>query len=62
MLHPRKKRGVPAVGQQRSIRLVSMRIRVLSLGLLSKLGIHSCRELWCRLQTQLRSGIAETVV
>ena len=30
--------------------------------LLSGSRIHHCRELWCRLQMQLRSGIAVAVV
>ena len=35
-----------------------MRLRVQSLALLSGLRIWRCCELWCRLQTQLRSCIA----
>ena len=38
-----------------------MRSRVRSLALLSGLRIHRCHELWCRLQTQLRSRIAVAV-
>ena len=47
---------VPIVAQQNQIQLVSMRIRVLSLALLTGWGIQCCRELWS--QKQLRSGIA----
>ena len=32
------------------------------LALLNGLKIQRCRELWCRLQTQFRSGIAVAVV
>ena len=35
-----------------------MRLRVRSLPLLSGLTIRRCRELWCRLQTQLGSRVA----
>ena len=35
-----------------------MRLQVPSLALLSGLRIRPCRELWCRSQTQLRSGVA----
>ena len=38
-----------------------MRTQVPSLALLSGLRIWRCRELWCRWQTQLRSGIDVTV-
>ena len=38
-----------------------MRLQVQSLPLLSGLTIRRCRELWCRLQTQLGSGIAVAV-
>uniref|UniRef100_A0A8D0Q4B3 Uncharacterized protein n=2 Tax=Sus scrofa TaxID=9823 RepID=A0A8D0Q4B3_PIG len=40
------------------IRLGTMRLRVRSLALLRGLRIQCCRELWCRLQMQLRSCIA----
>ena len=40
------------------IRLVTMRLRVWSLASLSGLRIQPCRELWCRLQTRLGSGVA----
>ena len=43
------------------IRLVSMRVQVQSLGLLSGLRIWHCPELWCRSQTWLRSGGAVAV-
>ena len=39
-----------------------MRMQVGSLGLLSGLRIRHCRELWCRLQTQLRSDVSVTVM
>ena len=39
-----------------------MRTWVWSLALLSGLGIQRCRELWCRLQVQLRSCVAVAVV
>ena len=42
--------------------LVSMRMRVLSLALLSGLRIWYYDELWYRLQTWLRSGVAVGVV
>jgi len=38
-----------------------MRICVQSLALLSGLRIRSCRELWCRLQMHLGSGVAVAV-
>ena len=53
----KKKKGVPIVGQQKRIRLVSMRMWVRSLASLSGLGIWCCRELWCRSQTRLGSGV-----
>ena len=43
-------------GQQ--IWLGTMRLQVWSMALLSGLWIRCCHELWCRSQTQLRSGIA----
>ena len=42
-------------------RLVSMRIQVQSLASLSELRIRHCHDLWCRLQIQLRSGVAVAV-
>ena len=38
-----------------------MRLWVRSLALLSGLRIRRCRELWCRLQTRLRSCVAEAL-
>ena len=55
-------RGVPLVAQQKRIRLGTMRLRVRSLALLSELRIQRCCELWCRLQTRLRSCVAVAVV
>ena len=52
---------VPTVTQWKETRLVSMRRRVQSLALLSGLKIQRCRELWCRLQMQLGSGVAVAV-
>ena len=46
---------VPIVVQQKQIRLVSMRLRVPFLASLSGSGIQHCHEMWCRLQTWLRS-------
>ena len=48
--------GVPSVA-----RLVSMRMCVQSLVLLSGLRIRHCHEMWCRLQMQLKSHIAVAV-
>ena len=48
--------------QQKQIRLGTMRFQVRSLALLSGLRIRHCHELWCRLQTWLRPGIAVAVV
>ena len=44
--------------QQKLILLGTMRLWARSLALLSGLKIRHCRELLCRLQTRLRSGIA----
>ena len=44
------------------IRLGAMRLRVRSLPLLSGLMIRRCRELWCRLQSQLGSHVAVALV
>ena len=54
--------GVPVVVQWKWIRLGTMRLRVPSLALLSGLRIWCCRELRCRSQMQLWSGIAAAVV
>ena len=43
------------MAQQNQIRLISMRMQVWSLASLIVLRIQSCRELWCRSQTWLRS-------
>ena len=50
------------MAQQKQIRLGTMRLRVQSLASLSVLRIWHCRELCCRSQTQLGSGIAVAVV
>ena len=49
--------GVPIATQQKQILLVSMRMHVLSLSLLSGWGIRLCHELWYRLQMRLGSSI-----
>jgi len=49
------------VAQQKRIQLGTMRWQVRSLASLSGLRIQCCRELWCRLQARLRSGIAVAV-
>ena len=54
--------GVPVVAQRKQIHLGTMRLRVQSLALLSRLRIWHCRELRYRLQTWLRSLIAVAVV
>ena len=55
--------GVPTVLLNRKkIQLVSMRIWVQSLALLSGLRIRPCQRLGCRSQRQLRSGIAVAVM
>ena len=53
--------GVPIMAQWYRAQLVSMRIVVQSLSLLSELRIQCCHELWCSLQTLLRSDVAVTV-
>ena len=53
---------VPIVAQWEQIQLVSMRMWVRSLALLSGLGIWHCHELWCRSQTRLGSHVAVAVV
>ena len=53
--------GVPIVAQQLGTRLLSMRMHIRSLALLSGLRIPHCPELWCRLQTQLGSCIIVAV-
>ena len=54
--------GVPVVAQRKQIQLVSIRMWVQSLGLLSGLAIQHCHELWCRLQMQLRSHVTVAVM
>ena len=54
--------GVPIMAQWKQIRLGTMRFGVRSLTLLNGLRIQSCRELWCRLQILLGSGIAVAMV
>ena len=44
------------------IQLISMKLLVQSLALLSGLRIWHCPELWCRLQIRLSSGVAVAVV
>ena len=53
-----RRHGVPIVAQGKRIRLGTMRFPVRSLASLSGLKIWHCRELWCRWQTRLRSGVA----
>ena len=54
-------KGVPVVALQKQIWLASLRMQVWSLGSLRGLRIgHRC-ELWCRLQTWLRSGVVVAV-
>ena len=48
--------------QGKQIELASMRMQVQSLTSLSGLRIWHCLELWCRLQTWLRSDVAVAVV
>ena len=52
----------PLEAQQKQTRLVSIRTQVRSLASLSGLSIWPCRELRCRLQMWLESGIAVAVV
>ena len=47
--------------QWKRIQLVSMRMQVGSLASLNALRIRRCRELWCRSQTLLGSGVAVAV-
>ena len=56
-----RKPGVPVVAQRKWIWLVSMRMRVQSLALLSGLRTRCCHELWYRSQIWLRSGVAVAV-
>ena len=50
--------GLPIVAQRKRTQLVSKRMQIQSLALLSELRIWHCRELWCSLQTWLRSDVA----
>ena len=50
--------GVPVVVQWKRIRLGTMKLWVRSLVSLSGLRIQRYRELWCRSQTRLGSGVA----
>ena len=54
--------GIPVVVQQKWIWLVSMKMQVWSLALLSGLRIRCCCELWCRSQMQLGSLSTVAVV
>ena len=54
--------GDPAVAHRKQTQLVSMKTQVQSLAPFRGLRIQCCHELWCRLQTWLRSGVAGTVV
>ena len=54
--------GVPIMVQRKRIQLGTTRLRVPTLASPSGLGIQDCRELWCRLKTQLGSGVAVAVV
>ena len=53
--------GLPIVVWLKWIQLGIMRLQVRSLASLSWLRIQRCRELWCRLQTQLGSHVAVAV-
>ena len=48
--------------QQKRIPLGTTRLKVQSLASLSGLRMWRCRELWCRPQTQLGSGVAVAAV
>ena len=50
------------MAQQKQIRLGTVRLRVQSLASLSGLRARRCRELWCRSQPRLGSGVAVAVV
>ena len=56
-----KNKGVSVMAQQKQNQLGTMRLRFLSLALLSGLRIQRCCELWCRSQMQLGSGVAMAV-
>ena len=50
------------MAQVKRIQLGTMRLQVQSLASLNGLRIWHCRELWCRSQTRLGSGVAVAVV
>ena len=50
--------GIPVMVQQKQIQLGTVRLQVPSLASLSGLRIRRHRELWCRSQTRLKSGVA----
>ena len=54
--------GVLFVAQQKRIQLVSMKMRVQPLGLISGSAIQHCRELWCKSQRRLGSWVAVAVM
>ena len=54
--------GVPVVAQWKQIQLGTLRLWVQYLASLSRLRIWCCRELWCKSQMQLRSGVAVAMV
>ena len=58
----KQKTGVPALVHWKQIWLVSVRMQVRSLALLSGPGIQRCHELWYRSQTQLGSWVAVAVM
>ena len=53
--------AVPVVVQWKRMQLGTMRLQVQSLASLTELRIWHCRELCCRSQTRLGSGIAVAV-
>ena len=50
------------MAQRKQIQLGTMRLQVQSLASISELSIWHCHQLWCRLQTRLRCGVAVAVV
>ena len=54
-------RGFSVMAQRKRVRLGTKRLRVRSLALFSGLRIRCCRELWCRWQMRLGSGVAVAV-
>ena len=57
----KQRRGVPVMAQWLTNPTGNHEVEVRSLPLLSGLMIRRCRELWCRLQTQLGSRVAVAV-